>query len=234
LALASAALLTFCASAASAATVFAEYQLTPAANNDLKWTKVGSGKTATGSLSGDASGLVDFSFLSSTGLNHFFNLKSLISFSGSSDGPAVQTGSTIDQPIDDGTFDITYDGNKTSIGGHAISNGEVLLSGTFADADLTGSGLSWALDSVAGVTYSSPFVSFTDPAANSFALEIIPNKTPDFKKGDVLGSFNATSTGSFEGTLAVPEPASWSMLIFGFGLVGGALRMRARDARQAS
>ena len=36
-----------------------------------------------------------------------------------------------------------------------------------------------------------------------------------------------------EATAAVPEPASWAMMVGGFGLVGGALRRRARTVRFA-
>lgn len=40
-------------------------------------------------------------------------------------------------------------------------------------------------------------------------------------------------TGSEPGRIIVPEPAAWLMLIAGFGLVGAALRLRARRARGA-
>lgn len=40
---------------------------------------------------------------------------------------------------------------------------------------------------------------------------------------------------AFSGTPAVPEPASWAMLIAGFGLTGAALRRRrARAGRPAA
>jgi hypothetical protein len=70
-------------------------------------------------------------------------------------------------------------------------------------------------------------------AVNSFGLSF----GPDF--GDIRAGLN-TSFGEFSGmapvggvneafvraSLAVPEPASWAMLIAGFGLVGGTLRRR--------
>ena len=40
------------------------------------------------------------------------------------------------------------------------------------------------------------------------------------------GDFNYTDLQFIARTGAIPEPATWAMLIFGFGLVGGALRRR--------
>src|SRR3546814_5781962 len=46
---------------------------------------------------------------------------------------------------------------------------------------------------------------------------------------------NGTSggSGSYSGTLAfaVPEPASWAMMIAGFGLLSGAIRVRKRQVK---
>ncbi len=43
-------------------------------------------------------------------------------------------------------------------------------------------------------------------------------------------NYSAGANGFYDGTLslisAIPEPASWALMIMGFGLVGGALRMR--------
>jgi hypothetical protein len=51
--------------------------------------------------------------------------------------------------------------------------------------------------------------------------------------GKAVGS-TELSGGTFGGTLtfaAVPEPATWALLILGFGLVGGALRRKERQTR---
>jgi hypothetical protein len=42
----------------------------------------------------------------------------------------------------------------------------------------------------------------------------------------LIGADSATLTGSASGTSAAPEPASWAMMLGGFGLVGSALRRR--------
>jgi hypothetical protein len=43
-------------------------------------------------------------------------------------------------------------------------------------------------------------------------------------------TFTGASGGNFNGTgnlTAVPEPATWAMMIMGFGLVGGVMRRRS-------
>jgi hypothetical protein len=44
-----------------------------------------------------------------------------------------------------------------------------------------------------------------------------------------INDINANNSGSFSVTVAaVPEPAMWAMLILGFGVMGGAMRRRAK------
>lgn len=52
-----------------------------------------------------------------------------------------------------------------------------------------------------------------------------------FVNGSVVGT---TGDGSYSGTLnvtAVPEPATWAMMLLGFAVVGGAMRRRERQTR---
>lgn len=62
-----------------------------------------------------------------------------------------------------------------------------------------------------------------------------------FASSEIFGGFGFGVSGGNEASLAliaepgsydnaVPEPASWAMMIAGFGLVGGAMRVRARRA----
>lgn len=48
--------------------------------------------------------------------------------------------------------------------------------------------------------------------------------------GTIFRFSNAATAAAFSGTPAVPEPASWAMLIAGFGLTGAALRRRRARA----
>ncbi len=54
--------------------------------------------------------------------------------------------------------------------------------------------------------------------ASRAGYNVIDNKVDGFK----IGSLNVTA--------AVPEPATWAMMILGFGMVGAAMRRRARPA----
>ncbi len=60
------------------------------------------------------------------------------------------------------------------------------------------------------------------------------------KKGGNAGSFTANASGTNAASLtfspltgAVPEPATWAMLIVGFGMIGAAARYRRRSTRVA-
>ena len=66
---------------------------------------------------------------------------------------------------------------------------------------------------IASITFGNSYVSVRNLSLESFAL-------PTFS-----ASFVAA---------AVPEPASWAMMIAGFGLIGGALRMRTRKTAYAA
>ena len=61
----------------------------------------------------------------------------------------------------------------------------------------------------------------------------------DLAEGETLNSIEFVSTAMafelddivFEGTPAVPEPASWAMMIGGFGMIGGSLRSARREGK---
>jgi hypothetical protein len=52
---------------------------------------------------------------------------------------------------------------------------------------------------------------------------------PDFTQDGQASGFASAAFGF--GLAAVPEPGTWAMMILGFGLIGGAMRRRARGAR---
>ena len=56
-----------------------------------------------------------------------------------------------------------------------------------------------------------------------------PNLGGTYKDGTRLGSSFLAIGGSL-GTPAVPEPATWGMMLVGFGIVGGAMRARRRTS----
>lgn len=71
-----------------------------------------------------------------------------------------------------------------------------------------------------------------DPAAETWAISGLTG----LSAGQHYIEFQGTSAGfgAFGGTLtfaAVPEPATWALMILGFGLVGGVMRRRERETR---
>jgi hypothetical protein len=78
------------------------------------------------------------------------------------------------------------------------------------------------------------FASFSSAAAEAGISRIYGgihyefDNGPALAMGEALGTYVATNA---FGLTAVPEPASWTMLIAGFGLVGGTARRRRTHAR---
>jgi len=66
----------------------------------------------------------------------------------------------------------------------------------------------------------------TDGGLTFVGFEDIYGASDDFN--DLVFSFSNTIAAAAPG---VPEPASWAMMIAGFGMVGGALRARARKVQ---
>jgi hypothetical protein len=78
----------------------------------------------------------------------------------------------------------------------------------------------------------------TDPAAETWSISGLTGLSAGLHyiefKGTSAGSAVDQSGGTFGGTLtfaAVPEPATWALMILGFGLIGGAMRRRDRETR---
>ena len=84
------------------------------------------------------------------------------------------------------------------------------------------------------LTYTSGVAGVTPPAGSTaeFAYTLL-NVTPNFgaTSGDALNSFTAKGDGEFDFTGGgVPEPATWALMIMGFGGAGVLLRRRRQAA----
>jgi hypothetical protein len=173
---------------------------------------------------------------------------------------ATETGAVALGPLAlgtfDGTFAFTYSGATRTAGGHTVHNGDDLLSGTFLGGVFTGYGTSASLvDSIlAGglVSFNSDkFLTFDGLGDESMSLALNALTPPVRIVAGQLTNFAATSSGQFGAdgvtltpatTIArfstagpdipagVPEPATWSLMIGGFGLAGAALRRRRQAA----
>ena len=113
------------------------------------------------------------------------------------------------------------------------NGGTNYLTVTFTNAVLVGviGGSSAAfLGSTPGstITYASDIIDVSGLSIKDFALGI-SGLSPNFGSGSA--TYSGELTGGFAGGV-IPEPATWAMLIVGFGLVGAASRRR-REARTA-
>jgi hypothetical protein len=199
--------------------------------------------TSTGTSTVPGSVGVSFNFLSpslvAAGLS---NLSATMTLNLSQTGNTVSRASNfLIQSGYVGTFSFIYSGTAPLVvGGNTYSAGANLLSGSIGGSDggaVAGSGTSGGLSAATGpsrtVSYTSDFLDFANVQANDLALGLT-SITPGLSAGanQSLNSFRASSTGSFSSDPApiavgsVPEPATWGMLVLGFGLVGGHMRRR--------
>lgn len=123
---------------------------------------------------------------------------------------------------------LAYNTDAVAIFGYATGfTSLAFTSGVFADATIeVWSGLGGTGALLASGVISNPpadpfgFASFTVPFAGMARSVVITSGAAQFGWDDV--------TIGIGGTGAIPEPATWAMLIMGFGLVGSALRRRDR------
>jgi hypothetical protein len=137
-----------------------------------------------------------------------------------------------------GSFSLIYSGDDTTIDGIALTKGENLLSGSFTNAWIQGFNTSGSANLAAGSggsTFTSAVADFSHVVAGSqaFALNLLV-VAPKFHAADgkALDSFTASGGGNFAQDVAagVPEPATWGLMILGFGGVGALMRSQRRRA----
>ena len=162
--------------------------------------------------------------------------------------PASWSGAGFTQPGLKGSFSFLTT-SAISVGvpsfvPHVYPLGSNLLSGTFNPATVSGSGTGGSgsasnQSAMTTITFTSDFLDFTPTVQRdlAFALTaILPSLGKD--SNGALKSFRAVIGGQFSsdpapvinGLAIVPEPASWALMVGGFGLVGFAARRRSRVA----
>ncbi|MFM9827641.1 MAG: PEPxxWA-CTERM sorting domain-containing protein [Sphingomonas sp.] len=192
--------------------------------------------TATNSSTTLGARRVTFNFVPSE-FNAIGPVSALWSLSGAvTNTAAVIRGTNIFQSNIAGSFSFIST-SAITFGSTTYAAGSNLLSGTFTNATIAGQrngsfgGFS-GFTPVSSITYTSDFLTFVPGSDYDFALalgEITPalNATPS----SALSTFRAVASGQFSSDpapiAAIPEPATWAMMIVGFGLVGGALRRRS-------
>jgi hypothetical protein len=225
---------------ARAATVFADF--TPdAASPDFRWVQSAAltgGHLFTVNAAADATAqAVDahFSFLDAVhGALVFLPVDFMLDATVADGTPAASLGPLVSQGGVDGTFSFIYGGPSTVIDGFSLVSGVTnLLSGSFVGGRITGLGHSGSvnLTTLGGaLTYASDLGTFS--GQDEFAFNLL-DAVPGFgaTAGHSLSPFVANGGGNF--SAGVPEPASWALLILGFGGIGATLRSRRSAALAA-
>jgi hypothetical protein len=149
--------------------------------------------------------------------------------------PATISGGIIGQDIASGTLSFRAL-SPFSFNGYT---GDNILTVGWTGGDLRGAlgGTSLGLQVSAPsdvISYTSDFFAAADliPTNFSIALSSVLPASHVGANGH-LAPFRASAATTFSATTAVPEPATWAMLIVGFGLVGAAARVRARRSNFA-
>lgn len=142
-----------------------------------------------------------------------------------------------------GSFSFKYTGAADLVVDHTTYHTNAnLLTATFGGGSLAGrkNGTSANVDGSTTaddtIVFTSDFLNFAPTVEKDFALSLTalqPGLTRTI--GMVFDTFHATSSGNFSTdpaplpTAIIPEPATWGLLVVGFGLVGLQGRRRSRS-----
>jgi hypothetical protein len=231
-----AAALLLAAAPASAITTFADFS--PA--SDISNVLYTGALDGTGTITSTAAP-VKFSFLNPDGTSSPITFNALMDLSAITGTAQVFSGLAI-LPISAGTIAFTT-ASAVTYNGHTGTN---LLTVTFDGGALTGAmGGSTANYGAStppySVNFTSDFLDFTGSTTRDLALAIdainpsvgFAFGSSRFNAGTITGNFGSdVSTGLPQGT--VPEPASWAMMLCGFGLAGSVLRSQRRRSTEIS
>ena len=233
----------------SAKTTYNVYYKNPSSNGHSTsasfYTIATPGATTAGSVP------VTFSFINNAGTNGaaldstITNVNALFTMTGTTSGPAqLDTFSHTLEEYTSGTFSFVTTSAYTIAGVH-YNAGANLLTGTFTQSVLSGKQSTGGLNGDNSsaytppdtLTFTSDFVTFIPTAALAYSMtlaSIYPSPLSDAMAGTyALKTFKADAGGQFTADPAphvngVPEPASWAMMMVGFGLAGASIRRRAR------
>jgi hypothetical protein len=249
---------TAAAPAAAVLTTFATYSAVGGANIRFVNSGTSAGRTtdatyyttATPTSTVRGAALVNFSFINSLIAPSVNNISARYSLDAvvAKNSPLVIAGTTYIQPGISGTFSFLSTAPIVVSGPGLITTvyatGSNLLSGTFSSSSLIASRLG-----TSGATFASGVIgttiSFTSDFLSFDALSLLDRSTsltaiaPGSFPGTngALRTFRAVSGGQFSAdpsptalaAAAVPEPATWTMLLAGFGLVGFSMRRRKNE-----
>jgi hypothetical protein len=158
---------------------------------------------------------------------------------------ATASGTFRIQNIPTGSFSFTSTQSVT-VNNVVYGVGTNLLTGTFTSGTIFGSGSSGSFSGNSGdgtLVYSSDILDFTNTVDRDYSMGFTSISPTIFRStsggNKALRTFRTLATGSFSSdpaplVTAVPEAASWMLMIAGFGMVGVSARRRSRRASVAA
>ncbi len=221
--------------AAAAAPAWADTFATFSPNSTQNVTYTGAAD-GTGMISSVAAP-VTFHFIDFSSPTGTTDVAALFNLTAATGAGTITNGVLASAPVTSGTFSITAN-SATSFNGNTGTN---LLSGTFSGGLFTavvGGSTASLLNSLppVAVNFTSSFFDFTGTTERDIQLgfeAIMP------RIGTTNGNFTGTADGEFGANLSsgspgtIPEPASWALMVAGFGLVGTMARRRSSTALTA-
>jgi hypothetical protein len=155
-------------------------------------------------------------------------------------GPGIDE--VINSPI---TFQLLYDTEGGNIPGYfGVTATSMATSPAFPSAStgalsiatlaFSSTATQYAIDALAGNISTGYDLRFNALVAGAVtpgqgAISVLPGSTVAFQYR--LNTFSGTLTSLVSEVAAVPEPASWAMMLVGLGAIGAALRMSKRRVR---
>jgi hypothetical protein len=187
----------------------------------------------TGTVTSTPGSPVTFRFLDAAGTTSVFDVAATFNFLASTAGGLVAGGLGI-VPATTGSVNFSSLGAVT-YNGHTGTN---LLTANFTGgvfSGLVGGSVASFVNSQppGSVTFTSDFINFSQTTARDISIAINAINPAITTSLGGFSSFAGTASGSFGADLssgspsAVPEPASWAMMIAGFGLIGAMNRRRS-------
>lgn len=199
----------------------------------LQWTPSGTGTGGTLATIGSTGAILNLNL--ATFADPSPNVAAVpVAFTFSSTAPSETSGMTGHS----GSFSFIYSGaSPLEIGGNVYNTGANLLSGAFTGGRLgwgsATTGLFQADEFIAGRTldYTSDALDFTGLTSVRFFMPFTATAPIQFNDAPYAPDAFAANLGTTSpiapfASAAVPEPATWAMMIAGFGLAGVALRRR--------
>ena len=127
-----------------------------------------------------------------------------------------------------GSLTFTLLAPQLGLSGWSTNALTVTFTNAVLDAAIGGGAATLQANSGSGstISYMSDFADLTGATDEDFALSFSGASTTLAIAGSRLPNFRISGTGTFAATLPTPEPASWSMMVGGFGLMGALMRSR--------